>query len=40
MAAFRDIFTEPSNVDPHTLRNLGPLRPLAGIWRSTKGDDV
>ncbi len=40
IAAFKDIFTEPSNVDPHTLRNLGPLRPLAGIWRSTKGDDV
>ena len=24
-----DIFTEPANVDPDTLANLGPLRPLA-----------
>ncbi len=39
-AAFKDIFTEPSNVDPHTLRNLGPLRALAGIWHSATGVDV
>ncbi len=36
----KDIFTEPSDVDPHTLRNLGPLRPLAGIWRSESDVDV
>ena len=35
-----DIFTEPTNVDPHTLANLGPLLPLAGTWRATKGVDV
>ena len=40
IAVFKDIFTEPSNVDPHTLRNLGPLQPMTGIWLSTKGDDV
>lgn len=35
-----DIFTEPTNVDPDTLANLGPLRPLAGAWRAEKGVDL
>jgi hypothetical protein len=35
-----DIFTEPGDVDPDTLANLGPLRGLAGSWRATKGVDV
>jgi hypothetical protein len=35
----KDIFTEPE-VDPDTLANLGPLRPLAGIWESARGEDV
>lgn len=35
-----DIFTEPANVDPDTLANLGPLRPLAGVWQSPQGEDV
>jgi hypothetical protein len=35
-----DIFTEPENVDPDTLANLGPLRRLAGVWESSKGVDV
>uniref|UniRef100_UPI0035CA60E1 FABP family protein n=1 Tax=uncultured Sphingomonas sp. TaxID=158754 RepID=UPI0035CA60E1 len=35
-----DIFTEPSDVDPDTLANLGPLRRLAGRWRATKGVDL
>ncbi|WP_374525794.1 FABP family protein [Sphingopyxis sp.] len=35
-----DIFTEPENVDPETLANLGPLRRLAGIWEGTRGVDV
>src|SRR6185503_10078879 len=35
-----DIFTEPDNVDPDTLANLGPLRRLAGVWESAKGVDV
>src|SRR5689334_4500890 len=35
-----DIFTEPENVDPDTLANLGPLRRLAGVWQSSKGVDV
>src|SRR5579862_2827584 len=35
-----DIFTEPDNVDPDTLANLGPLRRLAGIWEGTKGVDL
>jgi hypothetical protein len=35
-----DIFTEPSEVDPNTLANLGPLTPLAGRWRARKGVDL
>jgi hypothetical protein len=35
-----DIFTEPEDVDPDTLANLGPLRRLAGEWRSAQGVDV
>jgi hypothetical protein len=41
MAAFpEDIFTEPADVDPDTLANLGPLRRLAGEWRSADGVDL
>jgi hypothetical protein len=29
-----DIFTEPSDVDPDTLANLGPLTRFAGQWES------
>jgi hypothetical protein len=35
-----DIFTEPAQVDPDTLANLGPLRAMAGVWRGEKGVDV
>jgi hypothetical protein len=35
-----DIFTEPENIDVHTLRNLGPLTGLAGIWEGSRGVDV
>lgn len=35
-----DIFTEPEDVSPDTLANLGPLRRLAGVWQSDKGVDV
>src|SRR6267378_3021205 len=35
-----DIFTEPTNVDPDTLANLGPLRRLAGSWEARKGVDL
>ncbi len=34
-----DIYTEPADVDPDTLRNLGPLRALAGVWEGVKGID-
>jgi hypothetical protein len=41
MAIFpEDIFTEPSDVDPDTLANLGPLRRLAGTWEGMKGVDL
>ncbi len=35
-----DIFNEQENVDVDTLANLGPLRPLAGVWEGMKGLDV
>lgn len=35
-----DIFTEPSDVAPDTLANLGPLRRLAGTWEGVKGVDL
>ena len=35
-----DIFTEPEDVDPHGLANLGPLRRLAGVWEGRKGVDI
>jgi hypothetical protein len=40
MTALTDVFTEPSDVDPETLNNLGPLRRLAGRWRARKGVDL
>ena len=36
----KDIFTEPAEVDPDTLANLGPLRRLAGEWEGRKGVDL
>jgi hypothetical protein len=35
-----DIFTEPEDVDPDTLANLGPLARLAGVWEGAKGVDI
>lgn len=35
-----DIFTEPEDVDPDGLANLGPLRRLAGIWEGKSGVDL
>ena len=35
-----DIFTEPQDVDPNTLANLGPLARLAGVWEGKKGVDL
>jgi len=35
-----DIFTEPADVDPDTLANLGPLTRLAGRWEAHKGIDI
>ena len=34
-----DIYTEPDDVDPDTLKNLGPLRPMAGVWEGPNGRD-
>ncbi len=33
-----DIFTEPADFDVNTLRNLGPLTPLAGVWQGEGSD--
>jgi hypothetical protein len=35
----KDIYTEPA-FDVETLKNLGPLTPMAGIWRGERGLDV
>ncbi len=35
-----DIYTEPSNLDVDTLKNLGPLTGMAGIWQGMRGLDV
>jgi len=35
-----DIYTEPKYINVDTLKNLGPLRGMAGIWEGTKGLDV
>jgi hypothetical protein len=41
MPAFpEDVFTEPADVDPDTLANLGPLRRLAGTWQGEHGVDL
>jgi hypothetical protein len=34
------IYTEPVDLDVITLRNLGPLTGMAGIWEGTRGLDV
>jgi hypothetical protein len=34
-----DIYTEPESVSPDTLSNLGPLRPMAGVWIGERGKD-
>ena len=36
----QDIFTEPQNIDIHTLNNLGPLGKMAGIWKGDRGLDL
>lgn len=35
-----DIYTEPKDIDVHTLRHLGPLTGMAGLWEGTRGLDV
>jgi hypothetical protein len=35
-----DVYTEPQDIDIHTLANLGPLGPMAGVWRGVRGLDV
>lgn len=35
-----DIYTEPEEIDPNTLANLGPLTAMAGIFEGSAGTDV
>src|SRR5262249_19839930 len=35
-----DIYTEPTTIDPVTLRNLGPLIGIAGVWEGNLSLDV
>ncbi len=36
----QDIYTEPHPVDVDTLKNLGPLSGMAGVWHGTRGLDI
>ena len=41
MASYpQDIYTEPPDVDPDTLKNLGPLTGMAGIWEGQRSMDI
>ena len=41
MSAYpEDIYTEPADQDGDTLKNLGPLSGMAGIWTGERGLDV
>jgi len=35
-----DIYTEPADVDVQTLRNLGPLAGMAGIWEGSRSLNI
>jgi hypothetical protein len=35
-----DIYTEPQGYSLDTLKNLGPLTRMAGIWEGARGLDV
>jgi len=35
-----DLYTEPADPDPDTLRNLGPLTAMAGIWKGDRSLDI
>jgi hypothetical protein len=35
-----DIYTEPSDIDVCTLKNLGPLTGMAGIWEGSRSLDI
>ena len=35
-----DIYTERTEIDVHTLDNLGPLTRMAGIWKGSRSLDV
>ncbi|HEY8024033.1 MAG TPA: heme-binding beta-barrel domain-containing protein [Burkholderiaceae bacterium] len=35
-----DIYTEPFGLDVDTLKNLGPLSAMAGVWQGARGMDV
>jgi hypothetical protein len=39
-ASQEDVFTEPRDIDPNTLANLGPLTAMAGLWQGKRGVDV
>jgi hypothetical protein len=39
MGSWEDVYTEPSDIDPDTLANLGPLRAMAGVWAGDGEDE-
>ena len=41
MSAYpEDVYSEPTDIDVHTLNNLGPLARMAGIWQGPRGLDT
>jgi len=40
MSTPKDIFTETSSIDVDTLRNLGPLTNMAGLWEGSRALDI
>lgn len=37
---YKDIYREPTTVDPNTAKHLGPLRHLPGTWVGLRGMDI
>lgn len=40
MSEIKDVFTEPAEIDIDTLKNLGPLTAMAGIFQGEDGSDI
>jgi hypothetical protein len=36
----KNIYTEQSEIDVHTLKNLGPMTGMAGVWERRRSLDI